>query len=91
MQQVWWEIWFEWNAIWQHAKIEVNEVSLQLIAVIYEKVVHLVLQQRFCMYVRVVNEPTNSDPNPARKYQPEPKNYFEVQIMPKENRKFSSV
>ena len=76
MQQVWWEIWFELYAIWQHAKIEVNEVSLQLIVVFYEKVVHLVLQQLFCTYVRVVNGPTNSGPNPAqtRKYKPEPKN-----------------
>ena len=62
MQQVWWEIWFELNTIWQHAKIEVNEVSLQLTAVFYEKEVHL--QQLFCTYVRVINEPTNLGPNP---------------------------
>ena len=85
MQQVWWEIWFELNAIWQHAKIEVNEVSWQLIVVFYEKVVHLVLQQLFCTYVRVVNGPTNLGPNPAQpeNKSPNPKTNLKSESCPK--------
>ena len=50
-----------------------------------KKVVHLVLQQLFCRYVRVVNGPTNSGPNPARirKYKPEPKTNLKSKSCPK--------
>ena len=58
-----------------------------------KKVVHLVLQQLFCRYVRVVNGPTNSGPNrpESENINPNPKTNLKSKSCPKKRESLNGL